>query len=67
MTTQAQVMMVHSQAMTTQAYRGVSPCPHQQVITMDSHLRDIPRMKPPNFIDLRLMKTLKNSPMSSTR
>ena len=65
--TQSQDTTVKAQAMKTHANRDISPLPYQQVTTMDSHLRDIPRMKPPNFIDLRLMKTLKNSSMSSTR
>ena len=40
MTTQAQSTTVQAQAMTAQANRDVAPCPHQQVTTMSSLLRD---------------------------
>ena len=35
--------------MRSQPNREVVPRPHQQVTTMDSHLRDFTRMNPPTF------------------
>ena len=35
--------------MTAQDNRDVVPRAHQQVATMDSHLRDFTRMNPPTF------------------
>ena len=49
MTTQAQATKVQAQAMTTQANRDVAPCPHQQVTSIASHLREFTRMNPPTF------------------
>ena len=48
-TTQVQAATTQSQAMTTQANGEVVPCPHQQVTTMASRLRDFCRMNPPTF------------------
>ena len=48
-TTQVQAATTQSQAMTTQANGEVVPCPHQQVTTMASRLRDITRIDPPSF------------------
>ena len=49
MTIQVQVATVQAQAMTTQANRDISPCPHQQVTTMAFRLRDFTRMNPPTL------------------
>ena len=45
----AQDATVQAQAMTAQATWDFAPCPHQQVTTMASHLRDFTRMNPPTF------------------
>ena len=49
MTTQAQAATSQPHAMTAQADLEVVPCPHQQVTTMASRLRDFTRINPPTF------------------
>ena len=42
-------MTVQAQTMTVQANRDIAACPHKQVTTMDSRLREFSQINPPTF------------------
>ena len=53
-TTQAQAATAQAQAMTAQTNREVVLCPHQQVTTITSCLRDFTQMNPPSFYGFKV-------------